>query len=271
MDEMGYHESLALLDWQVELGADEAIQDRPVNRFEAPAEAPKPVSPAPLRSGPAPVSPIAAPPPPDPAEAVGAAVDLATRLAAQARDLPALQAAMAGFELCDLKRGARNLVFADGNPAARVMIVGEAPGRDEDRQGKPFVGRAGQLLDRMFDAIGLSRQAESGEAALYITNMLPWRPPQNRDPKPDELAMLLPFVRRHIDLADPEVVVLMGNWACQGLLGRRGITRLRGQWDEVQGRPALPMFHPAFLLRQPPEKAKAWADLLALNARRKGE
>lgn len=271
MDEMGYHESLALLDWQVELGADEAIQDTPVNRFEIPAEAPKPAKPqpSPLHRSPAPARPIA-PTEPDQAETTRMAVDLSKQLAVQAQDLTALHAALAGYELCELKRGARNLVFCDGRPEARVMIVGEAPGREEDRQGKPFVGRAGQLLDRMFAAIGLSRQSEEAATALYITNMLPWRPPQNRDPKPDELAMLLPFVRRHIELADPEIVVLMGNWACQGLLGRRGIKRMRGQWDEVLGRPALPMFHPAYLLRQPSEKALAWSDLLSLQSRLKG-
>jgi DNA polymerase len=151
------------------------------------------------------------------------------------------------------------------------MIVGEAPGRDEDIQGKPFVGRAGQLLDAMLAAIGLSRTSDDAETSVYITNMLPWRPPQNRDPTPEEIAMLQPFVRRHVEIADPQVLVLMGNWACFGLLGKRGITRLRGSWEEALGRPALPMFHPAFLLRQPSEKAKAWADLLALKAKLRGE
>ncbi len=142
------------------------------------------------------------------------------------------------------------------------MIVGEAPGRDEDLQGKPFVGRAGQLLDRMLGAIGLSR-AEN----VYITNVLPWRPPQNRDPKPDEIAMLTPFLARHIALVAPEVLVVMGNISCDALLGRRGITRLRGKWAEAQGLPALPMFHPAYLLRQPQMKREAWADLLELKAK----
>ena len=150
------------------------------------------------------------------------------------------------------------------------MIVGEAPGRDEDVQGKPFVGRAGQLLDRMFEAIGMGRLAPDAEQAIYITNILPWRPPQNRDPHPVEMAMMLPFVQRHIELAAPDIVVMMGNISCQGLLGQRGITRLRGTWQEVMGRPALPMFHPAFLLRQPVRKREAWADLLALKARLRG-
>ena len=174
---------------------------------------------------------------------------------------------MEGFAHCDLRHGARNFVFCDGNPAARVMIVGEAPGREEDMQGKPFVGARGQLLDRMFDAIGLARTAEGARKALYITNILPWRPPQNRDPSPAEIAMFVPFVQRHIELAAPDLLILMGNVSCDGLLGRRGITRLRGNWQEVMGRPAMPMFHPAFLLRQPVRKREAWADLLAVQAR----
>lgn len=263
-EELSYHDALALLDWQVELGGDEAILDAPVDRFALEDVAPKPAAASPLRNSPAPAAPIrSAVPEID-------ATEVARSAAMAAPDLPALKAAMEAFPHCPLKETARQLVFADGNPAARVMIVGEAPGRDEDRLGKPFVGRAGQLLDRMFDAIGLSRTSDDPEAALYITNMLPWRPPQNRDPSAEELSMLGPFVRRHIELADPQVVVLMGNHACHGLIGKRGITRLRGQWAEVLGRPAIPMFHPAYLLRKPAEKAKSWADLLSLNARLKG-
>jgi uracil-DNA glycosylase len=181
-----------------------------------------------------------------------------------------LREALAGYDHCELKKGARNLVFADGNPAARVMIVGEAPGRDEDMQGLPFVGRAGQLLDRMFDAIGMGRAHPDPGRALYIANVLPWRPPQSRDPSPDEIAMMLPFLRRHVELAGPEVLVLMGNHSCHALLGRKGITRLRGQWTEALGRPALPMFHPDDLLRNPAAKREAWHDLLMLQARLRG-
>ena len=160
-----------------------------------------------------------------------------------------------------------NLVFGEGPPGADVMIVGEAPGEDEDLSGRPFVGRAGQLLDRMLAAIDLGRDAQAVENAVYITNVLPWRPPQNRDPKPEEIAMLLPFLQRHVELVDPQVVVLMGNISCQAGLGRRGITRLRGNWAEAYGRPALPMFHPAYLLPNPHAKREAWADLLELKAR----
>lgn len=248
MESVEHHAALAALAWQIELGADEAIGDDPVDRYVLEVAAPKKAAAA---------APAMAP--------VAAAFDPvaeARALAAGADSLDDLRAALAGFEHCELKRGARNTVFADGVPGARVMVVGEAPGRDEDTQGKPFVGRAGQLLDRMFAAIGLSR-----DRGLYITNILPWRPPQNRDPRPDEIAMMVPFLERHVALAAPEFLVLMGNHSCHAVLGKRGITRLRGEWHEALERPALPMFHPAYLLRQPHQKREAWADLLALKAR----
>ena len=189
----------------------------------------------------------------------------ATGAAAGAATLDELRAAMAAFEHCELKRGARKMVFSDGTPGARVMIVGEAPGRDEDREGRPFVGRAGVLLDKMPAAIDMGRHHQT--SPVYITNVLPWRPPQNRDPKPDEIAMMKPFLARHIALAKPEVLVIVGNWSAQALLGKRGITRLRGQWTQAEGLPALPMFHPAYLLRSPEFKREAWADLLSLKAK----
>lgn len=271
---LDFHTARALLAWQVELGADEAILDAPVDRYALPE---KPAKPAPAAAEASGISQSAGPvaPPPHsaapaqggPAAPVADAVAEAARLAEEAADLDALRAAMERFEHCDLRRGARSLVFADGHPQARVMIIGEAPGRDEDREGRPFVGRAGQLLDRMLAAIGLDRAAETPEAGVYITNVLPWRPPQNRDPTPDEIAMLLPFVARHVALIQPQAIVLMGNVSCQAGLGRRGITRLRGTWTEAYGAPALPMFHPAYLLRTPSAKREAWADLLALKAR----
>jgi len=248
--------ALAHLEWQIELGATEAIGDAPVDRYALEKTAPKPRRA--VAAAPAGVVPISVDP-----------VSEAKALAGAAGDLDALEAALASFEHCELRRGARNLVFADGQPGARVMIVGEAPGRDEDLAGKPFVGRAGQLLDRMFAAIGLSRESTEREAALYITNVLPWRPPQNRDPRPDEIAMLLPFVERHVDLAAPDFLIAMGNHACAALLGRRGITRLRGTWAEALGKPVMPMFHPAYLLRTSSAKREAWADLLDLKARLK--
>lgn len=247
-----YWADRALLEWQVELGASEAIGDTPVDRYDVPAvvEKPKAATPA---------APMAMAP--DKVDAV----DLATQAAVAAQTLDELRAAMEQFDLCDLKKGARNLVFSDGIPGARVMIIGEAPGRDEDRAGKPFVGKAGQLLDKMLAAIDMGRSRE--DAPVYITNVLPWRPPQNRDPKPDEIAMMQPFLIRHIELAKPEILVVVGNWSCQALLGKRGITRLRGNWTQAAGLPALPMFHPAYLLRSPAFKREAWADLLSLKAK----
>ena len=250
-----YWQDRALLEWQIELGASEAIQDTPVDRYaldpvtpkvkaEAPVDAPKIVQKQK-------VDPVA----------------VAETAARSAENLDQLKAAMAAFEHCELRRGAKNLVFADGRPDSRVMIIGEAPGRHEDIAGKPFVGQAGQLLDKMFAAIGMDRTADRAGEAIYITNVLPWRPPANRAPDADEIAMMLPFLKRHIELAMPDVLVLMGNTPCQALLGRAGITRIRGQWQDVLGRPALPMFHPAYLLRQNAAKREAWADLLRLKSK----
>jgi len=240
-----YIAARALLEWQVELGADEAIGDVPVDRYGLPDKvaAPRVV-----------VAPVVA----DKADPV----EVARAAAEAAGSLEDLRAAMAGFELCELKRGARQLVFCGGVAGARVMIIGEAPGRDEDREGRPFVGRAGQLLDRMLAAIDLSR-----EASVYITNVMPWRPPQNRDPSAGEIAMMLPFLARHVALAAPDFIVVMGNIACDAVLGQRGITRMRGKWEKAFGKPVLPMFHPAYLLRTPAAKREAWADLLSLKAR----
>ncbi len=247
-----FHAARALLEWQMELGADEAIGDAPVNRYEAKAEPAKPVAPA--------AEPVAAEGGVDPVEVARAA-------AAGAVSLETLAEAQAAYEHCDIRKGARNFVFADGNAQARVMIIGEAPGREEDLEGRPFVGRAGQLLDRMFSAIGLSRTAHHGAEALYIANVMPWRPPSNREPEPAEIAMMLPFLSRHVEFVDPDLIVLVGNTSCAAALGQRGILRLRGHWTEAFGRLALPMTHPAYLLRNPAAKREAWADLLEVKAR----
>ena len=272
MDPLNWHgialdaeTALALLEWQAEMGVDEPVGDAPVDRFDLAAR--PDVSPPPAAATAAAAVLRLEPEGDD----LPARVVQAEALAAGADTLDALAAAQESFDGIELKKGARNFCFADGNPAARLLILGEAPGDEEDRQGRPFVGRAGLLLDRMFDAIGLSRRAVDAEKALYITNVLTWRPPGNRDPQPDEIAMSLPFVRRHIELAAPDLVVLMGNIACDAGLGRRGILRLRGNWTTAFDRPALPMTHPAYLLRNPPAKREAWADLLSLSARLEGQ
>ncbi|MBM3490415.1 MAG: uracil-DNA glycosylase [Alphaproteobacteria bacterium] len=255
--------ALALLRWYLEQGIDAAIGARPVDRYrgETAAGAQAPGPPAMAPATPAAALPTAG------AMAEPAAGGMVEPIVADARDLAALRRMLADFEACPLRRTATNLVFADGVPGAPVMLIGEAPGAEEDRQGLPFVGASGQLLDRMLASIGLSRQRD-----VYITNILPWRPPGNRKPTAAETTMCIPFLRRHIELAAPAVLVFLGGTAAQALLGvSEGITRLRGRWLDcpAAGRtiPALATFHPAFLLRTPAAKRQAWSDLLALKAR----
>ena len=245
-------ELLAALDWQIELGADEAISDAFHDRALASPPAPKK---RPTSAGRPAVAPTTAP---------------NTEIARACHDLASLKAAIAEYPH-ELKANARNCVFADGNPAARIMIVGEAPGRDEDIQGLPFVGRSGQLLDKMLAAIGLDRQSEDQTKAVYIANILPWRPLSNRTPSVDEAAVFHPFIDRHIELIDPALVITMGNVSTKTLLDTKtGIMRMRGKWTKAtlgrKTRPVLPMLHPAYLLRQPQDKRHAWADLLSLKS-----
>ena len=272
----GWHAALAALQWQLELGVTEVIGEAPFNGYDLADRAPwLPAAQGQGAAVPARGGPPKAAEPYVPqiseaeraAQASDAAVAEAQARAAAAGTLEALREAMAGYDHCELKRGARNLVFADGQPGARVLVLGEAPGREEDMEGRPFVGAAGQLLDRMFAAIGLSRDNPDLERALYITNVIPWRPPGNRDPSPEEIAMMRPFVERHIALAAPEIVVLMGNVPCSAVLGAKGILRLRGTWTTALGLPVMPMAHPAYLLRNPVAKREAWADLLEIQAK----
>jgi DNA polymerase len=244
----------AALDWLLELGADEAIGEVPVNRYALGTEVRAPKAAAAL--------------PPMPAVASGP-LDLvaeAQARAASARTLPELAAAMESFD-CELKPQARRFVFADGTAGAPLMVVGEAPGREEDIEGRPFVGAAGQLLDRMLAAIGRARGDVDPSRAVYITNVLPWRPPGNRRPETPEVDRWRPFLIRHVELAAPKVLLIMGNTPALALLNRGGITQIRGNWLEAAGRPAIPSFHPSYLLRNPPAKREAWADLLSLQAR----
>ncbi len=263
--------ALALLEWQIAMGADEALGEVAPNRLAppSPAEAlPVAAIPAPAPAPSPAVAPSVVAPPGALAESLAEAAQSARLLAAGAETIEALGALVAGFDGCPLKRTATNTVFLDGNPAASVMIIGEAPGAEEDRLGRPFVGRSGQLLDRMLATIGLDR------TSVQITNVIYWRPPGNRKPNAAEIAACLPFVLRHIALARPLVLVLSGGTAASALLPlSEGITRLRGRWFElaVPGLeapvPTLAMFHPAFLLRDPARKRETWRDLLALKAR----
>lgn len=252
----------ALLEWYVAAGVDLGVNDQPVDRFAAQSA----LQQASAKAAPRPAtSPPLKPAAPSPAPVVAEADPTAAQaLAASADTLEALRAVMEAFEGSPLKQRATQLVFADGNPEGRVMLIGEAPGREEDLQGKPFVGRSGQLLDRMLAAIGLDR------TKVYIANTVPWRPPGNRTPTPAEIAVCLPLLFRQITLAAPDFIVTLGAPAAQTLLGQPvAITRARGKWREVEigGRtlPLLPTFHPAFLLRQPAQKALAWRDMLTLK------
>ena len=202
-----------------------------------------------------------------------AAVASARHLAAEAQSIEDLRAALLAFDGCALKATATNLCLFDGNPEAKVMIIGEAPGAEEDRQGRPFVGAAGQLLDRMLAPIGLDRQS------VYITNLLFWRPPGNRNPTAAEVAACLPFLQRQIELVDPSHLLLLGASSVRTLLARQeGILKLRGRWAHYQQAglsrplPAMPTLHPAYLLRQPAQKRLAWRDFLTFaRAFRAGE
>lgn len=269
-------DALAALRWLIEAGADEAVDDTARNRLETPAVAPRMAEAAqgvPVPSAPATVERNAAPdarpaaPAKRPAavpielESPDAALANARALAASCATLDDLKAAMTRFDGCSLRHTAKHLVFADGNPRAPVMFVGEAPGADEDREGRPFVGVSGQLLDRMMGAIGLDR------TSAYITNIIAWRPPGNRKPTSAEVTTCLPFVERHIELVNPKVLVLVGGTAASALLQRaEGITRLRGKWLQWKDRvPTLALYHPAYLLRTPAQKRQAWQDLQALR------
>jgi uracil-DNA glycosylase len=264
----------SLLRWYVDQGLDEAIGEEPVDRFAAPAPAPAPaprqVAAQAVVQAPTPIRPAAPPAPavvrgPVPIESPQLVED-ARALAQRCSNIADLEAAVRAFEGCALKRTAKNTVFADGVVGSPVMIVGEAPGADEDRLGKPFVGVSGQLMDRMFEAIGMSRERD-----LYITNILFWRPPGNRTPTLAEQAICMAFTRRHIELAQPKVLVLAGGTAAKSVLDTtEGIMRLRGKWtslslDNGSAVPTLPTFHPAYLLRTPASKRQSWSDLLSLD------
>ena len=249
----------SLLAFWSQAGVDVSLGDSPVNRLLQP-ERPKPVATATPIAGPVKVK--------APASDISAAVTEAQGLAAAADSLDALAAAIAAFDGCGLKfEGARQAVFARGNPAADVLVIGEGPGGDEDVYGQPFVGRAGKLLDKMLAAAGLSERT-------FITNTVYWRPPGNRTPTPAEQAVCRPFVEKTIALVKPRFLLLAGGASAKSILGREeGILSLRGRWfewasaDETVVLPALPTLHPAFLLRQPAAKKKAWSDLLTLAER----
>lgn len=273
---------IAQLAWQEAMGIDEVLLDdraddlalsvsdlmssggRQKSQAQAVPSAPPAAlsqapSPAPSERMPAPATTAPSAPPSPAGLDMAAMPDLAA-----ISSLDALRAAMAAYEGCALKNTASNMIFADGNPAARLMVIGEVPGRDEDRVGLPLVGSAGQLFDRMLDTIGLSR------ADIYITTLIPWRPPGNRTPTDEEMALLMPWLLRHIQLADPARVLLLGGAPAKALLPQPGgILKLRGRWHDVDAgdgvtRPMMATLHPSYLIRSPAQKRLAFADLLAL-------
>lgn len=258
-----------ILLFYAEAGVDAALADAPVNRFVAPeakartasSDPSTTVTTAPAKTAHSPPAPIRAAVPDD------RQIALARTLARGAASLDGLRAAMDAFDGCNLKFTAKQLVFADGNPDADIMFVGEAPGRDEDIEGLPFVGRSGKLLDRMMAAIGLDR------TKAYIANVIPWRPPGNRTPTPLETEICRPFIERQIELANPKLLVTLGGPAAKVVIGTpEGIMRLRGHWGvhtTAAGKaiPTMPTLHPAYLLRNPAHKKLAWRDFLDIKAK----
>jgi uracil-DNA glycosylase family 4 len=257
-----------LLTFYLEAGVDCALMDEPVDRLADEAAPPaREAAPPAARPAPTLLPPRGAAATPavrsEAAPAPEQVIQSAREAARTAASLDLLRTLLDDFEGCALKSTATRLVFADGNPQARVMFVGEAPGREEDIEGLPFVGRSGKLLDRMMAAIGLDR------SKAYITNVIPWRPPGNRTPTPQETQICLPFIQRHIELVDPDVLVTLGNPATQSLLQTRdGIMRTRGRWvDYDTGKRkirALATFHPAYLLRSPSYKRLSWLDMRSI-------
>ncbi len=264
-----------VLRFYLDAGVDETAGDVPLDRYALSQTAQTKPQPAATPSQSIPrsagrkVQPVAT----SPVTPRQAAVDTQSAAAAAnaATTLEALRAALEAFEGCALKATAKSTVFADGNPDARLMVIGEAPGGDEDRQGLPFVGVSGKLLDRMLEAIGYTRDT------AYISNVIPWRPPGNRKPTPEEVGLCVPFIERHVVLVKPAVILMVGGLSAKTLLNRsEGITRLRGRWEEVSlpgldtPIPALATFHPAYLLRSPQQKRLAWRDLLAVKEKLDG-
>ncbi len=258
-----------ILRWYVEAGVDETIGEQPVDRFALPAR-PAAAQPGRQTGGAPSRMAVTTSSPAAPATARQSVADRAgsrsAQLAQACASIADLKQAVEAYDGCALKQTCQRTVFSDGNPKARIMLVGEAPGRDEDEQGLPFVGASGKLLDRMLASIGLDRDR------VYITNVIYWRPPGNRKPEPSEVDLCLPFMERQIELIDPAVMMFLGGAAATALLAKtEGITKLRGKWHDYAAPglqrpiPCLPTYHPAYLLRTPIHKREAWRDLVTLR------
>lgn len=260
---------LSALEWHLSIGADEALADEPVDRTVSAASVMKSLS-------------VISPSPHGGEDLLGGTAQArveAAKLAASCQTLEELQNAIASFDGLAIRKTATNMVFSDGNPNAHVMLIGEAPGADEDKQGKPFVGVSGQLLDKIIKCIGLARTGDTPENSVYISNILNWRPPGNRTPSPAEIDISLPFIERHIALVKPHFLILCGGVSAKGLLGRdESISKLRGKFHDYRPVtegvsnntspiPAIATYHPAYLLRTPSQKAMVWSDMLLLKSR----
>ncbi len=278
-----HKELLTALEWYVDQGVCDVVLDQVVDRTVIPDLPPMPVMSAGsvVSSAPASAAQTAARGMDAAPAFLGAsdAYEEAVKCAKGATTLEELHKAIADFDGIAIKKTATNMVFADGNPKASIMLIGEAPGADEDRLGKPFAGLSGQLLDKIVGCIGLSREEEDSQNAVYLSNILNWRPPGNRTPSPAEIEVSLPFIERHIQLVQPKIVVLWGGVAAKALLGRtESISRLRKSWHDYSAQtdglagnggdltiPALATYHPSYLLKTPQQKKAVWADMLMLQ------
>lgn len=265
--------AMAALEWHLDQGVDELLSDEPQDCSQPLEVAP---SLAPTSNQPT----IQSSHPPAPAMGAHEGRQEAASLAAKCQSLQDLEQAIKDFDGIGLKKTAHRCVFADGNPKAPIMLIGEAPGADEDREGKPFMGQAGVLQDKILATIGISRESEDPAHSVYLTNILNWRPPGNRTPSPAEIEMSLPFIEKHIQLVRPKLLILCGGVAAKALLGSGdSISRLRNIWHEYKvltpelkasdlSIPAIATYHPSYLLRTPPQKKAVWADVLNLQRRR---
>ncbi len=261
-ENMATQDMLSLLQWYVDSGVDETINDDPIDWFALSQQAVGTKTAQKPENSPPRKTLVTAP-----MLSVDQLADQARQLAAACDSLDTLNEAIRAFDGCSLKNTATNTFFSDGNPHSRIMLIGDAPGVDEDRYGKAFTGKNGQLLERMFAAIGLSPEND-----FYITHILPWRPPGNRVPTAEEIAVCMPFAKRHITLFDPGLIILLGGISANAVLkSDQGITRLRGRWMEYDLKdkkiPARIIFQPAYLAKQPRAKGDVWRDLLEIKAR----
>ncbi len=267
--------SLEALKWYVDNGVTDVLENEPVDKTQ-PAE---PIAALVTEAKTQKKTTLTPEVPKAPPMGSNEARKSAEELAKNVKTLDELREAIASFDGLSVKKTALNMVFCDGNPKAPIMVIGEAPGADEDEQGKPFVGASGQLLDKILAGIGLSRKNEEANKSVYVSNILNWRPPGNRTPTPAEMSIALPFIEKHIQLIAPKILILVGNTPMKSLLdSKEGIMKMRGSWHDYKTVSnigelgseilVLPTFHPAFLLRNPMKKKDVWQDMIALQKKR---